>query len=333
MKKLTSATLALTLTLAVPFARADDNEAKAKALYKTGVGHYAKGEYKAAIKDLKAADELVQSPALAFNIAQSYRLLGDCKEALSWYRAYLDRDPLAPNKDKVNEHIASMLKCLPKKEEAPLPPVAPTPAEPAPETKPERAVTPPIPTTAPTTTSPSPAVVTPRPAPPPVAVSEPPPPVAQEPTPAPQPQPQPRPQAEERPPNPEILGPPPAGGDQVDQGADPGRSKRMTGLIVGGAGVATVAIGVVFALQAKSNADDVAALSRTGGMWTSAYADKQSAGQRDQTIGAIGIGLGAAAIIGGGILYYLGATEHAERPPVSFDLHPGGGNVVMTWQY
>src|SRR5262249_58146380 len=61
------AIVALALCLAALPARADENEAKAKALYKSGVAHYEKGEYKAAVRDLLAADDLVHSPALAYN--------------------------------------------------------------------------------------------------------------------------------------------------------------------------------------------------------------------------------------------------------------------------
>lgn len=317
-----AAIVAVALCLAAPSARADENEAKAKALYKSGVAHYEKGEYKAAVRDLRAADDLVHAPALAFNIAQAYRLLNDCKDALTWYRTYLERDPLAPNKDKVNEYIANMLKCLPKREEPPVVATpAPAPAEPAPEAKPE-----PAPSTIPTT------AVEP---PPRVATTEPP--RRAEPTPPPPPPVQPAPPsvpppaATEPPPDTSAVLPPPA--EPAAPSSDPGHGKRVTGLVLAGAGVAVTAIGVVFALQAKSAADDVSALSQSGGTWSPAFADKESSGQRDQTIGTLGIGLGVAAIVGGGVLYYLGATEHAERPTVSAGVTPGGANVVMSWRY
>lgn len=319
-----AAIVALALCLAAPSARADENEAKAKALYKSGVAHYEKGEYKAAVRDLLAADDFIHAPALAFNIAQAYRLLNDCKDALAWYRTYLERDPLAPNKDKVNEYIASMLKCLPKREEPPVVATpAPAPAEPAPEAKPE-----PTPATIPTTAvEPPPRVATtepPRrvePAPPRPA---PPPPVQQ-----PAPPPSPPPAAAPPPPDRSAVLPPPA--EPVS--SDPGHGKRVTGLVLAGAGVAATAVGVVFALKARSASDDVTTLSNNGGTWSSSFADKESSGQRDETLGALGIGVGVAAIVGGGILYYLGSTEHAERPTVAAGVTPGGANVVMSWRY
>ena len=114
---------------------------------------------------------------------------------------------------------------------------------------------------------------------------------------------------------------------------DPGHGKRFAGLTLMGAGVAATTVGIVFGLKAKSAADDVSSLSSTGGTWTAEFADKQSAGQRDETIGAIGISLGVAAIVGGGILYYLGATEKPEPSPVAVGIGSGGGHVVFSWQY
>jgi tetratricopeptide (TPR) repeat protein len=311
MMKLASAIVAVALCLAAPSARADENEAKAKALYKSGVAHYEKGEYKAAIRDLRAADDLVHSPALAYNIAQAYRLLNDCRDALAWYRTYLDRDPLAPNKDKVNEQIGNMLKCLPKKEEPVV--ATPAPPEPAPEAKPE-----PTPSTIPTTAAEPP----PR-----VATTEPPPRPA-EPAPPPPAPPPPAPVASPPPDTSSVLSPPPE-----PASVDPGHGKRVTGLVLAGAGVAVTAVGVVFALQAKNAADDVSALSASGGTWSTSFADKESSGQRDQIIGTLGIGLGVAAIVGGGVLYYLGTTERAEHAAVSVGVAPGGANVVMSWRY
>jgi hypothetical protein len=315
----------LALALFAHGARADEaTEARAKALYKEGVAHHQKGEYARAIKSFKEADDLVQSSALAYNIAQSYRLLGDCKQALSWYRTYLDRDPLAPNKDKVNDYIAKMLKCLPKNEEP-----APVPPEPAPVVVPAPTAPEPVVTAPP---SPAPRPVAPPPAPKP-APTPPPKPVATvvtPPAPPPEPAPTPAPPPAAREEVPAPLGPKPP---VVDE--NPGHGKKVTGAVIAGLGAAAIVTGIVFGIQASSQADKVSQLSLSGGTWSTTFADAESSGQRDQTISYVAIGVGAAAVVGGTILYVMGATEHtAPAPaPVALGLRPGGADLVVTWRY
>jgi tetratricopeptide (TPR) repeat protein len=284
-------------------ASADEaTEEKVKTLYAQGRAHHEKGEYAEAVKLFKEADALMESAALAYNIAQSYRLMGDCRNALTWYRTYQDRDPLAKNKEKVNEYIAKMIKCLPKKEAAPAPP----PPEPVHEVTPP----PPAPPPEPTPVAPAPApAVTPTPAP------------AVTPAPAPAPAPvaaQPAP----------VVPPPVQPRDE-----NPGHGKKVAGVVVASLGLVAVGTGIAFGLQASSQADKVTLLSQTGGMWSQSYSDTESAGKRDQTISRFGLVVGSAAVVTGVVLYVVGMHESSAPPPVAAGLRPGGGDLVLSWRY
>jgi len=102
--------------------------------------------------------------------------------------------------------------------------------------------------------------------------------------------------------------PPPPAAD-----ASPGRGLRIAGIAVGAAGVLAVANGVRLSIKVRD-------LNQT------VYADQPDkvaegkSAARDQWIS---YGIGAAALAGGGILYYLGARE-AETTAAFVPL-PGGG--------
>ncbi|HET9989953.1 MAG TPA: hypothetical protein VFQ65_15590, partial [Kofleriaceae bacterium] len=74
--------LAVCLTTATASTAHADDRAAAKQLYDEGLRHYNVAEYPAAIVAWKQAYVLSKKPILLFNIAQAYRLAGDCKQAL-----------------------------------------------------------------------------------------------------------------------------------------------------------------------------------------------------------------------------------------------------------
>lgn len=85
--------------------------ADTSALEVSGQRHYELAEYAAAIADFKEAFRISDRPELLFDIAQSYRLAGDCKQAQTFYRTYLRRVPDAANADKVKARITEMDAC------------------------------------------------------------------------------------------------------------------------------------------------------------------------------------------------------------------------------
>ena len=80
----------------------------------SGNKHYELAEYPAAIIDFKEAFRITDQPELLFNIAQAYRLAGDCRQALTFYKTFLRRSPQAPNADKVAVRIREMEECTAK---------------------------------------------------------------------------------------------------------------------------------------------------------------------------------------------------------------------------
>jgi tetratricopeptide (TPR) repeat protein len=101
-------------------------EREARQLYEQGLTHYNVGEYDQAIDYFKRAYKVSNAPGFLFNIAQAYRLKGDCAQAVRFYETYIREWPDAPNRDKAEEFLEQQRKCAPKvvkKEPDPKPPV------------------------------------------------------------------------------------------------------------------------------------------------------------------------------------------------------------------
>ena len=84
---------------------------KARELADKGRAYHDAGDYMKAVAAFKEAYVLAPSPALLFNIAQSYRLAGDCDDAAWMYRRYLDSGPDAGHRTLAEQHLASVQKC------------------------------------------------------------------------------------------------------------------------------------------------------------------------------------------------------------------------------
>jgi serine/threonine-protein kinase len=93
---------------------------------------------------------------------------------------------------------------------------------------------------------------------------------------------------------------------------DRGGGKRMAGLITGGAGIAVFATGLYFGNRASSIANEVEAACEMGCEW-STLESKDASGRSAATLQYVFYGVGAAAIIGGATLYFLGARARETR--------------------
>lgn len=71
---------------------AASSETTFEELYERALAAYQAGSYAAAIEDLLAAHKLHPEPRLLFNIAQSYRKLGDFRKAKQFFELHLERD-------------------------------------------------------------------------------------------------------------------------------------------------------------------------------------------------------------------------------------------------
>jgi hypothetical protein len=103
----------------------------------------------------------------------------------------------------------------------------------------------------------------------------------------------------------------------------------MGGIIVGAVGVAGIATGVIFSLASRSISDEVTADNARHTYSRS----KDNRGRVFSDLQWMGYTLGAALLVDGGFLYYLGYRE--AHSPVSESLSflpvllPGGTGAVM----
>lgn len=86
-------------------------EAKQRAinLYNQAQTQYDLGNFERAIELFKEAYQSAPYPEFLFNIAQSYRQMGECKQALFFYKRYSTlQDGKAPNQKVVDENIREL---------------------------------------------------------------------------------------------------------------------------------------------------------------------------------------------------------------------------------
>jgi hypothetical protein len=84
---------------------------KARHLAEKGRAAHNAGDYNAAVAAFKEAYVLAPSPGLLFNIAQSYRLAGNCDESAWMYRRFLDTHPAGDHRQLAESQLAVVEKC------------------------------------------------------------------------------------------------------------------------------------------------------------------------------------------------------------------------------
>ena len=242
-----------------PQARAQEAATPTEAQLREAERHFNKAqasfdlaEYDSAIAEFKAAYELSREPDLLFNIAQAYRLKGDCVQALRTYRNYLRLRPDAENRPIAEQHIATVEACAESKGG-------------------ERR----------TGSAPG--------GPPPGAAI------------------------------------PATGPDHGDRG---GRTLKIAGIATAGGGVLSLAVGLYFGRKAASAADDVEAACASGCAWSDVM-DRDAEGRSAEKLQWVFYGLGAAALVGGGVIYYLGLRR--EAPASSVVLAPTRRGAAVMW--
>jgi tetratricopeptide (TPR) repeat protein len=114
------AMLAVIALVAAPLtARADaawsgNVPAKARTLAERGRAFHDAGDYAKAIAAFTQAYVIAPSPALLFNLAQAYRLQGDCDDAALMYQRYLSTNPAPEGRALAETHLANVERCLHK---------------------------------------------------------------------------------------------------------------------------------------------------------------------------------------------------------------------------
>jgi tetratricopeptide (TPR) repeat protein len=104
---------------------------------------------------------------------------------------------------------------------------------------------------------------------------------------------------------------------------------KIAGLAVVGAGVVSIATGLYFGHRASSLGEEVtnACAPPTGCNWA-LYGSKDAEGRRAETKQYVFAGIGAVAIIGGGVMYYLASQE---QRPAPFAITPRSDGAVIAW--
>src|SRR5688572_22044301 len=98
--------LAVLLAGGVAAAQPADPSAKAAEHYEQAMRFYEAGKYKEAIPEFQEAYALTGEAILLYNIAQAYRNSGDAKQALTFYKRYLAKDPNGAKKAEAEKKSA-----------------------------------------------------------------------------------------------------------------------------------------------------------------------------------------------------------------------------------
>ncbi|HLL23741.1 MAG TPA: tetratricopeptide repeat protein [Kofleriaceae bacterium] len=106
---------AAVLAAAAPTSADEPIPAKAKKLADHGRDMHKRGEYDRAIVAFKEAYVIAPSPGLLFNLAQSYRLQGNCDDAVLMYRRYLATGPSVEARGVAETHLATVERCVQKR--------------------------------------------------------------------------------------------------------------------------------------------------------------------------------------------------------------------------
>jgi tetratricopeptide (TPR) repeat protein len=97
-------------------AAAEPGPAKARKLAERGRELHERGDYGRAIVAFKEAYVLAPSPGLLFNLAQAYRLQGNCDDAVLMYRRFIASVPPWRDERMLAEgHLATVVRCVQKR--------------------------------------------------------------------------------------------------------------------------------------------------------------------------------------------------------------------------
>src|ERR1700710_1924725 len=86
-----------------------DARSDARTHYQAGQKAYASSDYKVAIKEFSAAQDLAPADLNNYNLALCYDKLGDADNALSYYKQYLDKVPDAPKRSEIEASMARLV--------------------------------------------------------------------------------------------------------------------------------------------------------------------------------------------------------------------------------
>lgn len=113
------------------------------------------------------------------------------------------------------------------------------------------------------------------------------------------------------------------GGVRSDAGpASDGSTQRTVGLVVGGVGVVGVALGGIFGLAAKSTYDDAKTHCAVDNRCSADGVSGVDKAHGQATLSTIAMGVGAAALVGGIVLYFTAPAPSARPSGVALRVAP-----------
>jgi tetratricopeptide (TPR) repeat protein len=93
----------------------DARAAEALRHFTTGTALYSQGRFAEALRAFSAAQAIKPDPVLLFDLAQTHRALGNDEDALTFYRAYVEAAPYAPNREETLGKIRALDEALAKR--------------------------------------------------------------------------------------------------------------------------------------------------------------------------------------------------------------------------
>ena len=85
-----------------------DDRAEARTHYQAGVKYYNGGDYRSAIREFSAAQQLMPADLNNYNLALCYDKLGDPEPAVQYYRSYIDKIPNTDKRAEIDASIARL---------------------------------------------------------------------------------------------------------------------------------------------------------------------------------------------------------------------------------
>jgi hypothetical protein len=99
---------------------------------------------------------------------------------------------------------------------------------------------------------------------------------------------------------------------------------RASGLVIGSAGLVTLATGIYFGHRAQALGDEVTGACHTSCDWAT-WKSKDDAGRSDAKLATALDVVGAVGLVGGAVVYYLGMREDVAIVPTS------NGGAIAAW--
>jgi tetratricopeptide (TPR) repeat protein len=90
----------------------------ARSYYEKGLVRFNLADYDGAVEIFKEGYAKTGAAGFLFDIAQAYRLSGDCASALNFYRSYLRANPDSRSRDRIESRMEEMKACAKPKETA-----------------------------------------------------------------------------------------------------------------------------------------------------------------------------------------------------------------------